>query len=123
VLLLLLLHDAEARRRLALALQDRASMVETAATGAQAVNKAILIAPDAVVIDADAPEAEEAAARLKRSLVTRRIPLVQLTDATTANDAANVPTSSSYEARLPRDCDPEELLATIRRIRAGRRAD
>jgi len=97
-------------------------MVETAATGAQAVNKAILIAPDAVVIDTDAPEADEAAARLKRSLVTRRIPLVQLAGAAAGADA-QVPTSSSYEARLPRECDPEELLATIRRIRAGRRTD
>jgi DNA-binding response OmpR family regulator len=122
VLLLLLVHDADARRQLALALQERAAMVETAATGAQAVNKAILIAPDAVVIDTDAPEAEEAAARLKRSLVTRRIPLVQLAGATGGADT-HVPTSSSYEARLPRECDPEELLATIRRIRAGRRTD
>lgn len=94
-------------------------MVETAATGAQVVNKAILIAPDAVVIDAEAPEAEEAAARLRRTLVTRRIPLVELAgDVTTAG---NAPGTSVYEARLPRECDPEELLATIRRLRAGRR--
>jgi DNA-binding response OmpR family regulator len=118
LLLLLLQHEAELRRQLASALQQRGAMVETAATGAQVVNKAILIAPDAVVIDADAPDAEEAATRLKRTLVTRRIPLVELT----STGAAAKASTSAYEARLPRDCDPEELLATIRRLRAGRRA-
>jgi CheY-like chemotaxis protein len=115
LLLLLLQHEAETRRQLASALQERGAMVETAATGTQALNKAILIAPDAVVIDADAPDAEEAATRLKRTLVTRRIPLVELTSETAPAS------TSAYEARLPRDCDPEELLATIRRLRAGRR--
>jgi len=93
-------------------------MVETAATGSQAVNKAILIAPDAVLIDMHAPDAEEAATRLKRSLVTRRIPLLQLTDA--AVDAVAVP-PPEYETRLHRDCDPDELLSAIRRLRALRR--
>jgi DNA-binding response OmpR family regulator len=115
LLLLLLQHDPDARRQLAFALQERGAMVETAATGAQVVNKAILISPDAVVIDALSPDAEEAAARLKRTLVTRRIPLVEIADPGTSSP------TSAYEARVPRGCDPEELLATIRRLRAGRR--
>jgi DNA-binding response OmpR family regulator len=114
LLLLLLQHDPDARRQLAFALQERGAMVETAATGAQVVNKAILISPDAVVIDALSPDAEEAATRLKRTLVTRRIPLVELAD-------PGASPTSAYEARVPRGCDPEELLATIRRLRAGRR--
>ena len=118
MLLLLLQHEPDVRRALAVFLQQRGVMVETASSGAQAVNKAILIAPDVVVIDMEAPEAREAGERLKRTLVTRRIPIVALAQETGGTQESS---GMDWDARLPRGGDPEELLAAVRRVRAGRR--
>jgi CheY-like chemotaxis protein len=115
-LLLLLQHEVDARRQLASFLAERGVRVETALTGTQAVNKAILIAPDAIVIDMAAPEGEDAAKRLKRSLVTRRIPILALAD-----DEGTA--SPDWDAALPRSADPEALLLAVRRLHGARRSD
>ena len=117
MLLLLLQHEVDARRQLASFLSERGVRVETAVTGTQAVNKAILIAPDAIVIDVDAPDGEDAAKRLKRSLVTRRIPIVALRVDDGLSDSVD------WDASLPKGSDPEQVLTAIRRLHGARRSD
>lgn len=119
MLLLVLQHDPEVRRSLAASLQARGVLVETAATGVQTINKAILIAPDVIVIDMEAPDGPETVDRLKRTLVTRRIPIVALVAAAEVAPSRRI----DWAAWLPRDCGPETLLAVLRRVTSGRRGD
>ena len=93
--------------------------VLTAANGHQALQHAVSAVPDMVVMDIQLPGLSglEVARELRRSPSTRHIPLIAATGLSHATqiDEARV---AGFDAVIVKPCDPEVLIAEIRRLLA-----
>jgi CheY-like chemotaxis protein len=105
--------DFDARAMYSLYLQRMGCSVFTAADGQSAVEQAMAILPDLIVLDLAMPHVTgwAAAKRLRRSPLTRRIPIVALTALPGARESARM---SGCDAFMSKPCLPQLLWCEIR---------
>jgi two-component system, cell cycle response regulator DivK len=105
--------DLDARTMYGLYLRSVGCTVYTAADGAGAVNQALALQPDVIVLDLAMPHVDgwAAAERLRRSPVTRQIPIVALTAIPGARESARL---SGCDAFMAKPCLPQMLWCEIR---------
>ena len=98
-------------------LQASGFKVVTAADGATAMAKATTENPDLIVLDLDLPDVSgaEVARYLRARETTRHIPTIAVTGYSQAGrlDEAR---RSGFDLILIKPCDPEDLIASIRRL-------
>lgn len=89
--------------------------VYTATDGAVAFNQATAIHPDLIVLDLAMPYVDgwAAAERLRRSPITRHIPIIALTAIPGARDSARL---SGCDAFMSKPCLPQLLWCEVRTL-------
>ena len=94
--------------------------VDTAADGLSAVEQAHQLLPDIIVLDLELPGITgfEAAARLRRSAATRRIPLIAATGYSHVKQLDQA-RQSGFDSIVVKPCEPSALVAEIERLLAG----
>jgi two-component system, cell cycle response regulator DivK len=87
----------------------------TATDGAGAFNQATAIHPDVIVLDLAMPHVDgwAAAERLRRSPITRHIPIIALTAIPGARDSAHL---SGCDAFMSKPCLPQLLWCEVRAL-------
>jgi two-component system cell cycle response regulator DivK len=105
--------DLDARAMYSLYLQRMGCSVFTAADGQSAVEQAMAILPDLIVLDLAMPHVTgwAAAKRLRRSPLTRGIPILALTALPGARESARM---SGCDAFMSKPCLPQLLWCEIR---------
>ena len=105
--------DLDARTMYGLYLQRMGCTVFTAADGESAVDQAMAVLPDLIVLDLAMPHVTgwAAAKRLRRSPLTRGIPIVALTALPGARESARM---SGCDAFMAKPCLPQLLWCEIR---------
>jgi two-component system cell cycle response regulator DivK len=105
--------DLDARAMYSLYLKRMGCSVFTAADGQSAVEQAMAILPDLIVLDLAMPHVTgwAAAKRLRRSPLTRGIPIVALTALPGARESARM---SGCDAFMSKPCLPQLLWCEIR---------
>jgi two-component system cell cycle response regulator DivK len=105
--------DLDARTMYALYLQRMGCTVFTAIDGESAVDQAMAVLPDLIVLDLAMPRVTgwAAAKRLRRSPLTRGIPIVALTALPGARESARM---SGCDAFMAKPCLPQLLWCEIR---------
>ena len=105
--------DLDARDMYSLYLQRMGCSVFTAVDGQSAVEQATAILPDLIVLDLAMPHVTgwAAAKRLRRSPLTRKIPIVALTALPGARESARM---SGCDAFMSKPCLPQLLWCEIR---------
>jgi CheY-like chemotaxis protein len=125
-MLVLIVEDhKDTREMYATYLASRRALVETASNGTQAIAKATLVAPDAIVMDLGLPllDGWEATRRLRASLHTSNVPILVLSahaDAASQRQAMD----AGATMFLTKPCAPAALweallVACKRRYRPG----
>lgn len=97
--------------------------VAEAANGVEALEKAVALVPDLIVMDLSLPVMDgwEATRRLKRDERTRQIPVLALTGyALTAHSKGAQ--EAGCDAFVTKPCLPDQLVSEIRRLLASRPA-
>jgi CheY-like chemotaxis protein len=91
-----------------------------AGDGQDALAKAAALKPDVIVMDLSLPGMDgwEATRRLKADAATRHIPVIALTGHALSGSDEHA-RAAGCDAFLTKPCDPEELAATIDRLRPG----
>ena len=91
-----------------------------AGDGQDALTKAAALKPDVIVMDLSLPGMDgwEATRRLKADATTRHIPVIALTGHALSGSDEHA-RAAGCDAFLTKPCDPEELAATIDRLRPG----
>jgi two-component system, cell cycle response regulator DivK len=94
--------------------------VLTAASGHEAIERATAAIPDVVVMDLQLPDVSgfDVARELRSRAATRHIPLIAATGyshATQLDEARQ----SGFDAVIVKPCDPDALVAEIRRLLAS----
>jgi two-component system cell cycle response regulator DivK len=91
--------------------------VASAGDGQEAVDKAMQLAPDLIVMDLSLPVMDgwEATRRLKQNGITRRIPVIALTAHAQAEVAATAG-EAGCDCFLTKPCPPDELAREIVRM-------
>jgi two-component system, cell cycle response regulator DivK len=104
--------DFDARTIFGLYLEAMGCIVHTAVNGAAAIAEATAHVPDLIVLDLVMPELDgwAAAERLKRSDLTRHIPIIALSAVPGARDSAKI---SGCDAYLAKPCLPQVLWGEI----------
>ncbi|MGH7268080.1 MAG: response regulator [Candidatus Rokuibacteriota bacterium] len=94
--------------------------VEEAANGKEALQKALAVSPDIIVMDLSLPVMDgwEATRQLKHDPRTRRIPIVALTGHALGAQSQRA-REAGCDAFLTKPCLPEALVAELRRMLAG----
>jgi CheY-like chemotaxis protein len=94
--------------------------VLTAANGPDALAHATVSVPDMIVMDIQLPGLSglEVARELRRNVSTRHIPLIAATGRSLATQLDEV-RGAGFDAVIVKPCDPDVLLAEIRRLLAG----
>jgi len=89
--------------------------VETASNGREAIDRAIALQPDLILMDASMPVLDgwQATRELKANPVTRHIPVVALT-AHAFDDARQEARSSGCDGFVTKPCLPDDLVAQVR---------
>jgi CheY-like chemotaxis protein len=89
-----------------------------AGDGQDALAKAAALKPDVIVMDLSLPGMDgwEATRRLKADTATRHIPVIALTGHALSGSDEHA-RAAGCDAFLTKPCDPEELAATIDRLR------
>jgi two-component system, cell cycle response regulator DivK len=120
MLLLLVEDDADTRHAYATYFRANGIEVEIAVTGMQALNKALIVAPSAIVLDLVLPEMSgwETIRQLKLRLHTRKIPLLAISGHAWPSERIE---ASGCDAYLQKPCGPAELLEAVRRLVADPR--
>jgi len=105
--------DLDARTMYGLYLQRMGCSVFTAVDGESAVDQAMAVLPDLIVLDLAMPRVTgwAAAKRLRRSPLTRAIPIVALTALPGARESARM---SGCDAFMSKPCLPQLLWCEIR---------
>jgi two-component system cell cycle response regulator DivK len=105
--------DLDARTMYGMYLRSMGCTVYTAADGGGAITQAMALHPDVIVLDLAMPHVDgwAAAERLRRSPVTRAIPIVALTAIPGARDSARL---SGCDAFMAKPCLPQMLWCEIR---------
>ena len=105
--------DIDARTMYGLYLRSMGCVVYTAADGAGAVDQAITMQPDLIVLDLAMPHVDgwAAAERLRRSPITRGIPIIALTAIPGARESARL---AGCDAFMAKPCLPQLLWCEVR---------
>ncbi len=101
-----------------LAAESDIEVVATCADGEEAIAKVLELEPDVLIVDARMPRLSgvKVTQRTKRELPN--VGVIVLTDADEEQVLLEA-TKAGASAYLTKDCDPAELVDTIRRVRAG----
>ena len=107
--------DLDARTMYGLYFKSMGCAVYTATDGAGAFNQATAIRPDVIVLDLAMPYVDgwAAAERLRRSPITRHIPIIALTAIPGARDSAYL---SGCTAFISKPCLPQLLWCEVRLV-------
>jgi CheY-like chemotaxis protein len=91
--------------------------VAGASTGREAVDCAVALIPDAILMDLALPDVDgwEATRRLKRDARTRHIPVIALTGHVLANHARKA-SDAGCEGFITKPCEPEAIVAELTRV-------
>jgi CheY-like chemotaxis protein len=94
---------------------------ELAANGLEAIDKAVALRPDVIVMDLSMPGLNgwEATRRLKTADATKDIPVIALT-AHVVSHAREVALAAGCDAFLTKPCFPEDLLREVQRLLRSR---
>lgn len=105
--------DIDARTMYGLYFKSMGCEVYTAADGGGAIKQAMAVHPDLIVMDLAMPHVDGWAAveRLRRSPVTRSIPIIALTAIPGARDSARL---SGCDAFMSKPCLPQLLWCEVR---------
>lgn len=105
--------DLDARTMYGIYLKSMGCDVVTATDGSTAISQAKAVHPDVIVLDLAMPHVDgwAAAERLRRSPVTRRIPIIALTAIPGARESARL---SGCDAFMAKPCLPQLLWCEIR---------
>lgn len=97
--------------------------VETATNGREAIEQAVLLQPDLILMDASMPVLDgwQATRELKANPSTRHIPVLALT-AHAFDDARQEARAVGCDGFVPKPCLPDDLVARVRStLDAGRK--
>ena len=105
--------DLDARTMYGLYLKSMGCDVYTAADGSGAIKQAMALHPDLIVMDLAMPHVDGWAAteRLRRSPITRKIPIIALTAIPGARESARL---SGCDAFMAKPCLPQLLWCEVR---------
>jgi CheY-like chemotaxis protein len=105
--------DLDARTMYGMYLKSMGCDVYTATDGAGAIKQAMALHPDLIVLDLAMPYVDgwQAAERLRRSPVTRSIPIIALTAIPGARESARL---SGCDAFMSKPCLPQLLWCEVR---------
>ena len=94
--------------------------VQTAVNGEEAVDQAVALLPDIILMDASMPVLDgwQATRELKRNPTTRHIPVVALT-AHAFDDARREAKEVGCDAFVTKPCLPDDLVIKIRAVLYG----
>jgi DNA-binding response OmpR family regulator len=113
-LILVVDDDADIRELVALRLSRSSYRVETAASGAEAFDRAVELRPDLIVLDVNMPGQDgfETSSRLRQHPATSHIPVVFLT---ARAQEADVVTGYAHggDGYIRKPFDPGELVARV----------
>lgn len=104
-------------------LQFSGFVVETASNGREAIDRALSLQPDLILMDASMPVLDgwQATRELKANPETQHIPVLALT-AHAFDDARQEARSSGCDGFVTKPCLPDDLVAKVRAtLDAGRR--
>ena len=89
--------------------------VETATNGREAIDQAVLLQPDLILMDASMPVLDgwQATRELKANPSTRHIPVLALT-AHAFDDARQEARAVGCDGFVPKPCLPDDLVARVR---------
>jgi CheY-like chemotaxis protein len=89
--------------------------VETANNGREAIDRAVALQPDVILMDASMPVLDgwQATKELKANPATKHIPVLALT-AHAFDDARQEARSVGCDGFVPKPCLPDELVARVR---------
>ena len=121
--LVLVVEDyQDAREMYAAYLQFSGYRVAEATNGIEAIEKALELMPDIVLMDLALPRMDgwEATRRLKMDVRTKHIPIVALTGHALAGHAEGA-RLAGCDAFVTKPCLPDALVAEIQRMLPGRR--
>jgi CheY-like chemotaxis protein len=124
-LLVLVVEDyQDAREMYAAYLQFSGYEVAEAVDGVEAIEKAVELLPDIILMDLALPKMDgwEATRRLKSDPRTSHIPIVALTGHALAGHAEGAH-KAGCDAFVTKPCLPDALVAEIQRMLAARRGD
>ncbi|HEY3121666.1 MAG TPA: response regulator [Vicinamibacteria bacterium] len=116
--LVLVVDDHEdARESYARVLAANGYRAEAAANGLEALDKAVALQPDLIVMDLSMPGLNgwEATRRLKMMESTQEIPVIAVT-AHVVGHAREVALAAGCDAFLTKPCFPEDLLREVARL-------
>jgi len=116
--LILVVEDYADTQELYCELLEQAGFrVAGAATGSEAVDKALELVPDVILMDLSLPEMDgfEATRRIRRDPRLQRAAIVALTGHSTADVSKSVK-QAGCDSLLVKPCAPAELLAEIQRL-------
>jgi len=119
--LVLVVEDyQDAREMYSAYLQFSGYRVAEATNGVEAIEKAIQLMPDIILMDLALPKVDgwEATKRLKSDPRTKHIPIVALTGHALAGFAEGA-REAGCDAFVTKPCLPDALVAEIRRMLAG----
>jgi CheY-like chemotaxis protein len=97
--------------------------VETATNGREAIDRAVLLQPDLILMDASMPVLDgwQATRELKANPATRSIPVLALT-AHAFDDARQEANAVGCDGFVTKPCLPDDLVARVRSaLEAGRK--
>jgi DNA-binding response OmpR family regulator len=116
--------DRDNRELLALFLKWEGFLVLTASSGEEALAIVAQRAPDMVLLDVMMPgmDGYEVAARIKRNVATRNVPIVMVTALEDRNARALAMTAGADDL-LPKPVDRAELLSRVRALLRQTSAD
>jgi two-component system, cell cycle response regulator DivK len=122
-LILIVDDDKDIRNMYTYFLQDKGFRVASVADGKQALDQAVKLQPDLILMDLSLPEIGGWAAikRLKRDEGTARIPIVVLT--AHSLDGQAIVSQEGCEGFLIKPCLPTDLLHEIVRVLGHRTAN
>jgi two-component system, cell cycle response regulator DivK len=105
--------DLDARMMYSLYFKSMGCVVYTATDGARAFDQAAAVCPDVIVLDLAMPHVDgwAAAERLRRSPLTRGIPIIALTAIPGARESARL---SGCDAFMSKPCLPQLLWCEVR---------
>jgi CheY-like chemotaxis protein len=110
----------DAREMYAEYLMSSGFRVAEAANGVEAVEKALALVPDVILMDLSLPGMDgwETTRRLKANLQTKHIPVIALTSHALAgfSDSAR---KAGCDAFVTKPCLPDRVIGEVRRLLAG----
>lgn len=101
-------------------LQFSGFAVETATNGREAIQRALAMQPDVILMDASMPELDgwQATRELKANPATKHIPVLALT-AHAFEDAKREAKAAGCDGFVTKPCLPDDLVAKVRSVLEG----